>query len=343
VRVSISVAGAALAVMAGAPLTNAQELLTYDVAWERAAGAESCPDRAQFVAALEDRVIANRLQAGSPRKLDVRLSRTPREWHAELRVIERGAVKGSQALELRGAACSGLFTALVAIAAVKLGEAPPEPARASAEPEAETAEASPAEPVEPAPRPEYTAASPRNDETEPTVYERPERPLNVRWPRGVLSLEFAQDLVASAPDVDNRSDSGPLVGNWRLLAGLEFGFSERVSFELQGGRAFGEHGPDFKPWHVELNLRYYLLASESKRWRGYVAAGIGLTDFDSEYEVANQEPAYQRLGPGFVTASIGVVWTFEEGHAFTFAFSTNYTFPDEGLVLQPALGYGVEL
>src|SRR6185436_15991687 len=53
------------------------------------------------------------------------LSRTDTEWHATLRTSNAGVIEGAQELKSEGETCRTLFSAVVAVTAVMLGDAKP--------------------------------------------------------------------------------------------------------------------------------------------------------------------------------------------------------------------------
>jgi hypothetical protein len=298
-------AATAFAAVIGAPnAVRAEGRQALDLVWERNQGAEACPVKEDFAASVKSRVGGDPFQEGSARQLQVRLSRTPEKWRAEVRVLEAGSVKGSQQIETEGADCSGLFSAVVAVAAVMLDAQPKQPV-ASESIALEESKKSPArQPPAAAPSPAPAlSAEPSRSDRQPA--EGIEETSDQHWS---LGIEVAQDLhfmpekegVCSQdssydcleqdgtefrgnaqPGTNNRVATGLRFGGPRVFLNAQTLLPARFGLELRVGWAFGARDlEDFRRWHVELGGRYWL-ASPSSRFRGYVGTGIGLAEFAS--------------------------------------------------------------
>ncbi len=307
-------------------LAGAQELRKYDVGWERDPGAEACPDRAAFVAAVRARVGEGRLEDGAARRLDVRLSRTAAGWRSELRVSEQGVLKGSQQLDSPAPDCSGLFAALVAVAAITIGE------EAASEPGEPPTTAGATQSKPPAPQP--TALPPPVVPPQRVPQRAPEQAARSRWS---LGFDVAQDFAFwpteadicnrngnsvvrcfegdtlfagnAQPGTNNRVAGGWRSGNQRLLANLQYGLSERVAIELRLGRAFGSDDvsgpgvPSFFPWHVEAGLRFWVTDPDTA-FRPYLGGGIGLAQFDSQAPIRVSDCGNDQTDPALLQSCL---------------------------------------
>ena len=122
----------------------------------------------------------------------------------------------------------------------------------------------------------------------------------------------------------------------------------RAALDARVGAAFGSVGPDFVPWHVKAGARYFLAAA-SAPLRGFVGASIGYAFVDAKLRVDVLDDAavprrldgVERLGPGFVSARLGLRWVFARPHSVGAALAASVTFPESGFVLGPSIGYAI--
>jgi hypothetical protein len=305
---SVSV-GAVIAAMCAANQALAQTPPTHDLVWEREQGAEACPVRADFVAAVHGKVGRDPFQAGTASQIQVRLSRTPEKWRAEVRLLEAGVVRGSQPIEAEGSDCSALFSAVVAVAAVMLDAAPMQRAAADpvsleeARPEP-SRRARPKPAQSPQPPPDHDGARPAEEANEA------EWALGFEVVQDVHVMPDKKDVCSPGssidcfeengtyfrgyplPDHNNRVAGGLLIGAPRLLVIALAPLFPRVSGEVRIGWGFGPDfsgdAEDYRPWHIEIGARYWL-GAPSARFRGYVGTGFGIAEFAARFDVSAED------------------------------------------------------
>jgi hypothetical protein len=310
--------GVALVALILTPSARAQERSTFELVWERDSGAEACPVKEDFAASVKSRVGGDRLREGSASQLQVRLTRTPEKWRAEVRVLEAGSVKGSQQLEAEGADCAPLFNAVVAVAAVMLDSQPAQPVGREPIALEESKKKSPAPSAKPVP-----AVFPQPPQSEQEPADAPEDTLDKRWS---LGIEVAQDIHilpdekdicapdgafdcfekdgsafrgSPQPDTNDRVAAGMRFGSPRVLLGIQTLLGPQLGLELRAGLALGGGGLDnFSRWHIEIGARYWLV-SPSSRFRPYVGTGIGSAEFATRIPITIAE-----CGPGLTEAEM---------------------------------------
>lgn len=365
---------------------------SYALDFARKDGATACPARQALVEQVGKRLGRDPFVGSSPERFGVVLSGGAGSWRAVMTVSSGGTQHGRQVIESSEADCTALFGAVVAAASVMLHGPPDgEPAAAAAKPSpsgpAPSVEPEPSAKPEPSSEPAAAATALR-----PAPEPRPAR-VSAAFDRFTLGVEVAQDLtlVPSASNVcaqdrytcyhagtDRRFDGAPSPGRGnKFRGGLDFGahrllvtfswaLGPRFALDARAGGAFGDVGPGFPPWHVELGARRWL-GGPGAAVRGYVAASAGYARVDVKAPLTLRDCAatgtptaacldgtapdqpdqlvtvdsVDRLGPLFVAARLGFVWSFAAHNSVGLALAASVPFPRARLVLWPSAAYSV--
>ena len=384
---------AALAVLAFTT-AGAARAQTYALDFARRGGAGACPSREVFVEQVGKRLGRDPFVGSSTKRFSVELSGGAGRWRGVMSVSAAGTQRGRQVIESSEADCTALFGAVVAAATVML-QSPQGDEPAAEKPAAPTVPApspEPAAPAEPsAPQPaKATVAVPAS---RPAPEPRPAR-ATAEFDRFTLGVELIQDLAlipgttrraaaarrtatpatTRARTVASTAFRGPVlatrlragsIGAHRLLVLFSSGAGPRFALDARVGGAFGDAGPGFPPWHVELGARHWL-GGPAAAVRGYVGASAGYARVDVKMPVtlrdcaatgtpsaacldgnAPNQPvtvdAVDRLGPLFVAGRVGFAWTFAAHNSLGLALAASVPFPRARLVLWPSIAYSVGL